>query len=293
MTLANLLLALGEEIGDPQEETFLLFSISNSSQNLGIVDDKAITLEIPICGRDLTILQSPGLLTSKRERGTTGAVVWKITPLFAEWITQDDNILFQTSVLRKDSQVIELGCGISGINAIMLSRKVGRYVVSDQDYVLKLLKSNIKNNKTQERKSPQSKSRKQARPNPRLETNIEAVALDWESSLVSNLSTETGKGSIDMTHPLDAIIACDCIYNENLIEPFVRTCVDLCRSPTALDKKNTAICVVAQQLRSDLVFEAWMLSFHREFRTWRVPDELLTAELRQGSNFVVHIGLLR
>lgn len=54
-------------------ESFLLFSLAVSSQNLGFIDPKAETLPITVAERDLTIEQSPSLLSSNRKEGTTGA----------------------------------------------------------------------------------------------------------------------------------------------------------------------------------------------------------------------------
>ena len=107
MPLEDLLSSLGEDICDPEEECFLLFSREITSQDLGFLDAKATSLEITVSGRDLDIRQSPTLLSSNREGGTTGAVVWKITPLFAQWITSDSNILFRSSVLDETSTVLE------------------------------------------------------------------------------------------------------------------------------------------------------------------------------------------
>lgn len=56
-----------------QAETFILFSQDIPSQSLGFVDSQASTLEITVAGHDLIIQQSPGLLTSNRKEGTTGA----------------------------------------------------------------------------------------------------------------------------------------------------------------------------------------------------------------------------
>ena len=66
MPLEHLLSSLGEDIDDPEEETFLLFSQQFSSQDLGFVDARATSLEINVCGRDLNIRQSPTLLSSVR-----------------------------------------------------------------------------------------------------------------------------------------------------------------------------------------------------------------------------------
>jgi hypothetical protein len=54
-------------------ETFLVFSQSIPSQNLGFVDSKATTLNLTVAGKDLSITQSPGILSSDRTGGTTGA----------------------------------------------------------------------------------------------------------------------------------------------------------------------------------------------------------------------------
>lgn len=54
-------------------ETFLLFSQSLPSQDLGFINPKASTLELDIAGRTLNIAQSPTLLASDRKGGTTGA----------------------------------------------------------------------------------------------------------------------------------------------------------------------------------------------------------------------------
>lgn len=107
MPLKDLLSSLGEDIDDPEEESFLLFSQVIPSQDLGFVDAKSTSLEITVSGRDLNIRQSPTLLSSNRETGTTGAVVWKVTPLFAQWITSDCNILFRSSMLDESSIVLE------------------------------------------------------------------------------------------------------------------------------------------------------------------------------------------
>ncbi|KAI4218429.1 MAG: hypothetical protein LQ349_008721, partial [Xanthoria aureola] len=110
--------------------TFILFSQSLPSQDLGFVDPKATVLHLEIAGRDLTITQSPTLLSSNREGGTTGAVVWKITPLFAEWIASSTNCLFQNSIIDSSSTIVELGCGISGILGLALAPRVANYVAT-------------------------------------------------------------------------------------------------------------------------------------------------------------------
>ena len=293
MSLQSLISVLGEEINDPEEETFLLFSQEIPSQNLGFVDAKATSLDITIAGRDLNIIQSPGLLSSNRTEGTTGAVLWKITPLFAEWIAWEDNVLFQSSVLDRQSTVLELGCGISGIVAIASSPRVGKYVATDQEYVFKWLKPNIQNNIPKDKNFDKVKQHGKNVASNAILHNILIMALDWELSSVSDLPRMAGLDSADNVQSINAVIACDCIYNEALIEPMVRTCAEICQLPNASSLGKATVCIVAQQLRSDLVFGAWLFAFHKTFRVWRVPDGLLTNGLREGSGFVIHIGILR
>ena len=298
MLLEDLLSILGEDISDPEEESFSLFTQEIPSQNLGFVDAKAMSLEITVCGRDLEIRQSPTLLSSNRKGGTTGAVVWKITPLFAQWIASDSNLLFRSSVLDGRSLVLELGTGVSGIIAITLAHRIGRYIATDQEYVFKLLKANIADNFVEAKGSGSNAAKYQGKGhvhnnNPCVRSKIEVLALDWESSIVSSLRTKIATSSAQVSQTIDAVLACDCIYNESLIIPFVRTCVDICQLNNAYSTKKPTLCIVAQQLRSDLIFEAWLKAFHNVFKVWRIPDDLLIDGLKGGSGLVVHVGILR
>lgn len=298
MALEDLLSYLGEDISDPEEESFLLFSQQIPSQDLGFVDAKATSLEITVSGRDLTIRQSPTLLSSNREEGTTGAVVWKITPLFAQWITSDSNILFRSSFLNENSIVLELGSGTSGIVAITLARRIGRYIATDQEYVFKLLKANIEDNDPKGKGSNSSTAKHHSKAHVSnssacTRNKIEVLALDWESSVVSSLPSMMRTDSTETSQAIDAVIACDCIYNESLINPLVRTCADICKFANAESAEKPTLCIIGQQLRSDIVFEAWLKAFHELFKVWRMPDDFLVDELKEGSGFVVHVGILR
>jgi hypothetical protein len=97
----------------------------------------------------------------------------------------------------------------------------------------------------------------------------------------------------------DLLLSCDCIYNEALVAPFVRTCADFCRlrpvQTTAGRRASRAptICIIAQQQRSPDVFEAWLQETLRVFRVWRLSDEALGEGLRSGTGYVVHLLLLR
>jgi predicted nicotinamide N-methyase len=224
------------------------------------------------------------------------AVVWRVTPLFAEWLASP-NPLFQAGYLSPDSIVIELGAGIAGIVALTLAPKIKKFIATDQDYVLRLLRQNISDNlptpsKPANKKQSSKKKFSHIATEPPV-SNIEAFELDWELDSVSSLPALLGQNDPNNDDQgVDVIIACDCIYNEALIEPLNNTCAQIGRLRSSQQHKPT-LCVVAQQLRAPDVFESWLKSFHRLFHVWRVPDKLLTEDLRENSGFIVHIGLVR
>jgi hypothetical protein len=253
-----------------------------------MVDAAASVLECTIAGQDFEITQSPGLLQSSRGGGTTGAAVWKSSIRLAEWLASDRNVLFTTETLHTQATVLELGSGISGVIPCILSPKVGKVVATDQSYVLKALKENIVRNSAG---MSASKTRKSTKNH---DDNITPLALDWENDDIPSVLNENG-----LKTGVELVFSCDCVYNYALIEPLVQTCVDICKvrsdsedeSPEG-SKQQTA-CVIAQQLRQPDVFEQWLQTFHRSFRVWRVPEALLSPGLKDGSGFVVHIGVLR
>ncbi|KAH4201990.1 hypothetical protein HBH98_066930 [Parastagonospora nodorum] len=261
-------------VADAEEEAFVVFSQDIPSQSLGFIDSQASTLEVSVAGHDLVVHQSPGLLNSNRKEGTTGAVVWKITPLFATWLSSPTCPL--STLLTPTSTILELGAGVSAIVALTLAPKVSRYTATDQDYVLKFLRQNVAEN--MHVVFPKARAGK-GKKSVGGEERIKVEALDWE------------KDDVRDRQAVDVIVACDCIYNESLIEPLNSTCAALCRL-RARDETPT-VCLIAQQLRSPDVFEAWLKSFHDKFEVWQVPDDMLGQELKEGSGFVVHVGIVR
>ncbi|CAK7229795.1 Ribosomal protein lysine methyltransferase [Sporothrix bragantina] len=312
--LGRLLARLGPEVEDVDEETFLLFAHERpAAQNLGFLDSHAAVLELTVAGRDLTVHQSPAVLNSNRSGGTTGAVLWKITPAVADWLARSDNLFFagvdgSPPRLGPDSAVIELGCGIAGVIGLALTGKgakassppppkkkpkgkkttsstsspgptamytnsVGRYVLTDQPYVSKFLQRNLEENG--------------------VATGLDRISfcpLDWEQDAV-----KPGDRRLGGLASFDAVLACDCIYNEALVAPLVQTCVDVCllREAESEKAKGPTLCIVGQQLRDSDVLSAWLTVFAASFRVWQVPEELLTPALRPDAGFVVHVGILK
>ncbi|KAK5721834.1 Ribosomal protein lysine methyltransferase [Elasticomyces elasticus] len=290
-SLDGFLAALGDEVENSYEETFDLFTNAAPLPNLGMVDPNATSIELTIAGRDFTVTQSPGLLHSNQKLGTTGAAVWQTSVKVAEWLASPKHVLFENGVLDANSTVLELGSGTSGIIASTLAPLVAKVVATDQQHLLKNLRANLDANA-----APTVKfiGRKAGKAVPHSSLLVTILALDWETDDIPKHLDSHGLGA-----GVDLVLACDCVYNYALIEPFVQACADTCSlrnhktdESASHGEPCTTICLVAQQLRSSDVFEQWLEAFIRKFRVWRVPDEMLTAGLKEGGRFVVHAGIL-
>ncbi|KAJ5483288.1 hypothetical protein N7530_002534 [Penicillium desertorum] len=317
-----------EEIIDVDEESFLLFAQDIPSNNLGMLNPRAPSVEISINGNEYTVHQSPSLLSSHRAGGTTGAGKYgvrtpffgKLPPLFAEWITNPANPLWTNAILSRTSTVAELGTGISALVALALAPLVRHYIATDQEYVRKLFRTNLDANasvsvsssngkakgKSRGSKSSKSKSSSTARP----ADNISFTTLDWETDQAASLKEcmypdeahgQEGEEEGEEDKGFDLLLSCDCIYNEALVAPFVRTCAEICRlrpayvasSEEPRSRRRPTVCIIAQQQRSPDVFETWLRETMREFRVWRLRDDVLGEGLKSGSGYLVHLLLLR
>ena len=268
---------------DTLPETFLLFSQSIPSNNLGFVSSTSTTIDIDIGNRTFTITQSPSLLNSTRSEGTTGAVLWQITPLIASWLASHPSFLTTHAILTPASTIIELGCGISGLIGLTLAPFVSNYILTDLPYIRKLLQQNIDAN-------PPIPSKSRSRPRLSSPSHPIFIPLDWEttssSSLLPHLPTHPSSPS-----SISLIIICDCVYNEHLIPPLISTITDICslRPPDS----HPTYALIAQQLRSDSVFEAFLTALIEKLDVWRVSDDELSEEMREGGGYVVHIACLK
>ncbi|KAJ5787713.1 hypothetical protein N7457_002703 [Penicillium paradoxum] len=315
--ITEFLATIGEEVTDVDEESFLLFAQDIPTNNLGMINPRAPSVEIPVNGHEYTIHQSPSLLSSHRAGGTTGAVLWKITPLFAGWITNPANPLWTHSLLDQTSSVVELGTGISALVALVLAPSVRNYIATDQEYVRKLFRTNLDANASSANSSSKSKakgkgSKSKSKPTaiPKTGDNISFTTLDWETDQAASLKEcvddEAGtRGQADAEEEedkgFDLLLSCDCIYNEALVAPFVRTCAEISRlrpvytsdSEGFCSSRRPTVCIIAQQQRSPDVFETWLRDTMREFRVWRVSDEVLGEGLGSGSGYLVHLLLVK
>ncbi|KAH8172855.1 lysine methyltransferase domain-containing protein [Sarocladium implicatum] len=303
MTLAERLTAhLGDPVADYEEETFILYSRPRTTHSLGFIDPKASSVDVVIHGKDYTVHQSPSILSSSR-----AGVLWAITPLFASWISSPAPSAF----LPPATSILELGCGISPLNALAIaspsssssssttSTTSRRYILTDQPYVSRFIARNIEENEhlllqpTSSKRSGRGNRANRGGESSAPPWKIEFKPLDWETDTVSGVVEGDAE---EAPRGFDLVLACDCVYNEALIEPLVQTCADACALREGVrggDELQPTACVVAQQLRDDTVFQAWLAAFMGKFEAWRVPDEILPEGLRVEDGFVIYVGLLK
>jgi len=264
----------------------MLFSQDLPSNDLGMVEPKLGSVETEVAGHDYVLQQSLGLLTSDRKGGTTGAVLWKITPRLATWLASLPPLLSDLNILHPDATVVELGCGVAGLIGLVLSQMVKCYILTDQDYVMKYLKENISANLPDEK---QPKNRGKRRTDVKVtavQQVLKTMPLDWEHDSAENLKAVMAPGTT-----IDLVLLCDCVYNDFLVKPLVQTCVDICRLGSSESK--VTVVMIAQQLRADSIFQLFLGTLMKDFDVWQVPDDKIGPDLRSGSGYVVHLAALR
>ena len=203
----------------------------------------------------------------------------------AEWLATFPSLLKDAGILAASSTVFELGCGVSGLIGIIMAPFVRHYVLTDMEYVLKTLRNNVQQNATQARPPKSTQARSAIYAKPESTPNINIMALDWEQDDASSITSLSGSGQA-----VDLLIACDCVYNQHLIQPLVRTMREICEVNLP---GNPTTVLVAQQLRTDAIFQAFLVAMVSDFNVWRVPDHCLSPSLGSGSGYVVHLARLK
>jgi predicted nicotinamide N-methyase len=206
--------------------------------------------------------------------------LWKITPLLAKWLATRPEWLQDIGLLTFSSTVVELGCGITGLLGIVTAPQVGHYVLTDQEYVMKSLRGNVE----QALGTSSSKSARNKKKHQAVAANLHVKPLDWELDEPGMVLNGIADAST-----VDLVIVCDCVYNEHLIKPLIQTLLGLAKVGTDM---NTTTIMIAQQLRSDIIFEAFLEALQHLFKVWRIPDSRLPEYLHSKSGFVVHLAQL-
>ena len=149
---------------------------------------------------------------------------------------------------------------------------------------MKRLRENISANAVPTQGSSQESKKKGKQKQSSRNDALKTLPLDWEKDSAENVKIVMPNGS----SKVNLVIVCDCVYNEYLVSHLVSTCVDICKGSSP-----ATVVLIAQQLRSDAVFEVFLELLMEEFDVWRVPDEKISAELRPGSGYIVHLAMLK
>lgn len=265
-----------------------------------MIDAKTSEIELSIGQKTYIMKQSPGLLCSKRTEGTTGAVIWQSSFRLARWLVSPESSAVTDMLFQPRPVVLELGCGINPLLAMTMKNKVARYIATDQTYTLRLFEDNLDANGTSIAAHTllTKRSTKNGTKSRRCQQNIEVYPLDWELDDPVRERPWCGpRGSVagDVPHHggVDVIVACDCVHNESMLEPFIETCKAICMLRTSDDRQSSTKCLIIQQVRSYKVLETWLCMMMRDFKLFRLHRRLQHSPLSLESGFVVLIAMLK
>ncbi|KAJ1720085.1 hypothetical protein LPJ53_005242 [Coemansia erecta] len=237
-------------VEDAEEEVCDLYSVyysRDSHDRLDLVDPGKTELEIEIEGGKrsfvVTIGQNPNI---NGELGQTGAVLWNSSVVMSEYFARKS----YSSWNLADLNIVELGsgCGLVGLTLHRLGAR--RTVLTDQPRMMKLLGRNIDRNR------------------------VSAVSKRDKTTEV--LATEYVWGALPedqevLREPVDMVVASDCVYHESVAPLLVSALVDVCRSRSTSEAGGRTVGVIGQELRSDLVHQAFVAQLLEHFVVRRAP----------------------
>ncbi|KAJ1664467.1 hypothetical protein EV178_004079 [Coemansia sp. RSA 1646] len=242
-------------VENAEEEVCELYSVyycGGDKDRKNRVDSKKTELDIEIKGRSrtltLTIIQNPNI---NGELGQTGGVLWNSSVILSEFFAQRSAWDGDGKLDVGKTNIVELGSGCGLVGLVLHQLGARRVALTDQQRMIKVLNKNIEACRV-------SRPKKQKGTADHL-SEVYATEYLW------------GRPPEDMQiikEPVDMVVVSDCVYHESVAPLLVRTLEDLCRSRT--DGVPTVV-VIGQELRSDLVHQAFIERLLRTFVVHRVP----------------------
>ncbi|CAG8466379.1 12985_t:CDS:2 [Funneliformis mosseae] len=237
----------GIEIDDAYEEVFSLFTEGRPLEwqhNRAVIQNKDYVEVLIDDNINVKISQNQSLLSV---RGSTGTVLWDSSILLTKFMN-DHRTWLNLSIEK--TKILELGsgCGLAGISLVPL---VNLMALTDQANVLSHLWKNVKRNLNE----------------------------DYSKVIVTELSWGKEIDKEILQHHWDFIIASDCIYNEFIIDDFVKTLTKICLYGINL---YPTIVIIALELRSDTVHLEFLEKMN-EFVMWRLPNSMYRREFNRDS----------
>ncbi|KAJ2062881.1 hypothetical protein IW146_009656 [Coemansia sp. RSA 922] len=225
------------EVTDAEEEVCELYSVyysSGSKARENRVDPSQSEVEIEIRGgrRNFTLTMLQNPHING-ELGQTGGVLWNSSVVLSEYFARRSVSDWDLSTLN----IVELGsgCGLVGIALHRLGAR--RVVVTDQHRMMKVLTKNVERGKSK--------------------GEIFAAEYDWD------------KGSEDsvLREAVDLVVVSDCIYHEEVVPMLVGAMKEVCQSRA----DGKVVGIIVQELRSDLVHQAFVDKLLESFVVYRIP----------------------
>ncbi|KAJ1963150.1 hypothetical protein GGI12_002226 [Dipsacomyces acuminosporus] len=241
------------KVEDAAEETCELYSVyysTSGAERLDFVDASARELEVEIHdgkrGLTLNIAQNPNI---NGELGQTGAVLWNSSVVMSRFFAQKSTSGWDLANLN----AIELGsgCGLVGLVLHRLGAK--RVVLTDQARMMRLLNKNVESCKLQ--------SSSQKRKTGAHASTSEVIVAEYE----------WGYPPTDpriLEESVDLVVASDCVYHESVAPLLASTLVHICQSREGGGGK--VVAVIGQELRSDLVHQAFIEQLLKDFVVYRM-----------------------
>lgn len=289
-------------------------------QDLGIVDTVAkcfaIDIEPPATGKRrkkakdpdaglqdryyLEISQSITSLHSSRDNdnSTTGFVLWSTTPFFLRWLLYDPEAntfrnggsigdIVVPPLLNSSTAIVELGAGTSGILPVVLGNYVATYVCTDQRGLINSMKANINQNLCHlNRRRCVSKSLGIKGPltddDTKASVNLETMPLDWEKF---QISTQNAPFELKLAANCSTvyIIAMDVIYNDYLIDPFLKTLSQLLKY--FQDQSINTHCLIGIHMRAQEVVSDFL---NKAVLDYNLPIHYIQSEAIEASRFSIY-----
>lgn len=255
--------------------------VHREGQHLGYVDKskEAIVVTLPKSGVEIQVRQSLTELSSRTQTSSTGFICWQAAAVFADWVMNDERCPFHGFFGHNGAlTVVELGSGVGAVCASTLGPLTRQYVATDQRHILKLLRTNFAENVPPHRYTSSTLAAAQGPPQGPKKwvqaAKIDFVEFDWER--LDEALHNYGQIALEMP---DLVVACDTVYNEYLVPPFLE-------AVSALLAPGSA-AVVTLQLRDEDVLHCFLQkALEHELRVYSVPDHLLSNDLIHG--FVVY-----
>ncbi|KAJ2908529.1 hypothetical protein GGI21_002795 [Coemansia aciculifera] len=245
-------------VTDAEEEVCDLYSVYYSSSSTqprsDLVDPSKPELEIEIPGSGrrsitLTITQNPHI---NNELGQTGGVLWNSSIVLSTYFARHHSNNPGWEANLKEANIVELGsgCGLVGLTLHRLGAR--RVVLTDQWRMMKVLGKNVDRAKTGKNGGV-----------------LVAAEYDWSSAGEKGLL----RGSVVAAEPVDMVVVCDCVYHEEVVPLVVRALAEVC---ACQGTGRRAVGIVAQELRSDLVHQAFVEALLQRFTVYRMPVDPAT-----------------